>query len=210
MSIRTDRFIATPAAPMSVAPITLAGNFVRLEPLSLDHLDQLCAVGLDDELWRFTVSFVRTREDMQAYLAAALKEQAEDTALPFATCDIASGQVVGSTRFGNIDKHNRRLEIGWTWVARPWQRTAINTEAKYLMLSHAFETLGCLRIEFKTDMLNERSRQAILRLGAHEEGIFRNHMITSSGRIRNSVYYSIIDTEWPAVKRNLQEKLARR
>lgn len=210
MSIRTDRFIATPAAPMSVAPITLAGNFVRLEPLSLDHLDQLCAVGLDDELWRFTVSFVRTREDMQAYLAAALKEQAEDTALPFATCDIASGQVVGSTRFGNIDKQNRRLEIGWTWVARPWQRTAINTEAKYLMLSHAFETLGCLRIEFKTDMLNERSRQAILRLGAHEEGIFRNHMITSSGRIRNSVYYSIIDTEWPAVKRNLQEKLARR
>lgn len=210
MSIRTDRFIATPAAPMSVAPITLAGNFVRLEPLSLDHLDQLCAVGLDDELWRFTVSFVRTREDMQAYLAAALKEQAEDTALPFATCDIASGQVVGSTRFGNIDKHNRRLEIGWTWVARPWQRTAINTEAKYLMLSHAFETLGSLRVEFKTDMLNERSRQAILRLGAHEEGIFRNHMITSSGRIRNSVYYSIIDTEWPAVKRNLQEKLARR
>lgn len=210
MSIRTDRFIATPAAPMSVAPITLAGNFVRLEPLSLDHLDQLCAVGLDDELWRFTVSFVRTREDMQAYLAAALKEQAEDTALPFATCDIASGQAVGSTRFGNIDKHNRRLEIGWTWVARPWQRTAINTEAKYLMLSHAFETLGSLRVEFKTDMLNERSRQAILRLGAHEEGIFRNHMITSSGRIRNSVYYSIIDTEWPAVKRNLQEKLARR
>lgn len=210
MSIRTDRFIATPAAPMSVAPITLAGNFVRLEPLSLDHLDQLCAIGLDDELWRFTVSFVRTREDMQAYLAAALKEQAEGTALPFATCDVASGQVVGSTRFGNIDKHNRRLEIGWTWVARPWQRTAINTEAKYLMLSHAFETLGCLRIEFKTDMLNERSRQAILRLGAHEEGIFRNHMITSSGRIRNSVYYSIIDTEWPEVKRNLQEKLARR
>lgn len=208
MSIRTDRFVAPPP-PMPVAPVTLTGKFVRLAPLALAHLDQLCAVGLEDELWRFTVSFVRTREDMQAYLAAALKEQAEGTALPFATWDIASGHVVGSTRFGNIDKHNRRLEIGWTWVARPWQRTAINTEAKYLMLSHAFETLGCLRIEFKTDMLNERSRQAILRLGAHEEGIFRNHMITSSGRIRNSVYYSIIDTEWPEVKRNLQEKLAR-
>lgn len=209
MSIRTDRFIAMPASPMSVAPVTLAGKFVRLVPLSLDHLDPLCQVGLDDELWRLTASFVRTREDVHAYIAAALQSQSEGIALPFATCESASGRVVGSTRFANIDRHNRRLEIGWTWVAQAWQRTAVNTEAKYLMLRHAFETLGCLRVEFKTDLLNERSQHAILRLGAHKEGVFRNHMVNGNGRIRHSVYFSIIDTDWPEVKRTLQEKLAR-
>jgi RimJ/RimL family protein N-acetyltransferase len=120
------------------------------------------------------------------------------------------GLVVGSTRFGNIDLANRRLEIGWSWIAPPWQRSAINTEAKYLMLRHAFERLGCMRVEFKTDVLNIRSRQALLRIGAKEEGILRQHMITSSGRLRDTVYYSILDHEWPAIKGELERKLGSR
>ena len=115
--------------------------------------------------------------------------------------------MIGSTRYANIDRTHRRLEIGWTWVARIWQRTAINTETKYLLLKHAFETLGCIRVEFKTDSLNEQSRNALLRIGVKEEGIFRNHMITHSGRVRHSVYFSIIDSEWSDIKKRLEEKL---
>ncbi|MDZ7265887.1 MAG: GNAT family N-acetyltransferase [candidate division KSB1 bacterium] len=210
MSLRTDRYITQTLSPMTLRPVTLPGRHVCLVPLSLTHLEDLCSAGLDEKLWRFTVSPVRNRDDLQAYITTALREQAAGSALPFATCLAATGRAIGSTRFGNFDPANRRVEIGWTWIAQPWQRTAINTEAKYLMLRHAFETLGCLRVEFKTDLLNERSRRAILRLGAQEEGILRNHMITSAGRVRHSVYYSIIDSEWPAVKRNLEEKLARR
>jgi RimJ/RimL family protein N-acetyltransferase len=117
------------------------------------------------------------------------------------------GRVIGSTRYANIDRAHRRVEIGWTWVARAWQRTAVNTEAKYLLLRHAFETLGCIRVELKTDSLNAQSRAAILRIGAREEGIFRNHMITASGRIRHTVYFSITDAEWPEVKSRLEAKL---
>ena len=128
-------------------------------------------------------------------------------ALPFATVDRASGRAIGSTRYGNIERVHHRLEIGWTWVARQWQRSAINTEAKYLLLRHAFETLKCIRVELKTDSLNERSRAAILRIGAREEGTFRNHMITASGRIRHTVYFSILDSEWPDIKTRLESKL---
>ncbi|HSB79179.1 MAG TPA: GNAT family protein, partial [Candidatus Methylomirabilis sp.] len=145
----------------------------------------------------------------QTYIEVALKAQAAGTVLPFATIEKVSGKVVGSSRYANVDSTNRRLEIGWTWVAPPWQRSVVNTEAKYLMLRHAFEALGCIRVEFKTDSLNERSRQALLRIGAKEEGIFRNHMITPSGRIRHSVYFSIIDSEWPEVKGRLEAKIAR-
>jgi RimJ/RimL family protein N-acetyltransferase len=127
--------------------------------------------------------------------------------LPFAIVEKATGRAIGSTRYGNIDRTHHRVEIGWTWVAREWQRTAMNTEAKYLLLRHAFETLGCMRVELKTDSLNERSRAAILRIGAREEGTFRNHMITASGRIRHTVYFSIIDSEWPAVKVHLEARL---
>lgn len=194
---------------MNLRPLTLEGNFVRLEPLTLNHLASLCEVGLDPELWRIAVSFINTQEDMKTYIETALRWQAEGTALPFATVERSSNKVVGSTRFGNIDKANRRVEIGWTWIARPWQRTVINTEAKYLMLKHAFETLGCIRVELKTDVLNAKSRAAMLRIGAKEEGVFRNHIITQSGRIRDSVYFSIIDKEWPQVKALLEEKLAR-
>ena len=192
---------------MIVQPVTLEGKCIRLEPLSLAHHAALCHVGLDQDVWRWITAPVRTPEEMRAYIETALAEQAAGTALPFATIERASGRAIGSTRYGNIDRSNRRVEIGWTWIARPWQRTAVNTEAKYLMLRHAFETLGCIRVELKTDSLNERSRKAILRIGAQEEGTFRNHMITASGRIRHTVYYSIIDSEWPAVKANLEEKL---
>jgi N-acetyltransferase len=193
---------------MAVEPVTLEGSHVRLEPLSLAHHAGLAEVGLDEELWRWIPAPVRTPDEMRAYIETALKEQAAGTALPFATVERRTGSAVGSTRYGNIHRLNRRVEIGWTWIARPWQRTTVNTEAKYLMLRHAFETLGCIRVELKTDSLNERSRNAILRIGAKEEGTFRNHMITSTGRIRHTVYYSIIDSEWPAVKARLEEKLS--
>lgn len=201
------RYIANRAA-MAIAPVTLEGRHVRMEPLAREHVEGLCAIGLEEELWRWTTVRLQTPEHMRAYIEAALREQVEGKSLPFATTEKSTGRIVGSTRFGNIDTANRRVEIGWTWVGIPWQRTAVNTEAKLLMLEHAFETWRCLRVEFKTDALNTRSRAAILRLGAKEEGTFRNHMITETGRVRHSVYYSIIDTEWPEVKTRLQQKLA--
>lgn len=194
---------------MDPKPITLEGAHVRLEPLSQDHLDQLCEVGLDQTIWRWGLMQIETREHMNNYISAALKSQDEGTALPFVTIEKSSGRVIGSTRYGNIDKENRRLEIGWTWITPRWQRTSINTEAKYLMLHHAFEDLVCIRVEFKTDSLNDQSRTALERIGAQEEGILRNHMIAYGGRWRHSVFFSIIDSEWPAVKANLEAKLAR-
>ena len=191
-----------------MTPVTLEGRQVRLEPLAKGQLEGLAAVGLHEELWRWIPAAVRTREEMAAYIETALDEQARGVSLPFAILEKATGRAIGSTRYGHIDCTHRRVEIGWTWVAREWQRTAINTEAKYLLLRHAFETLGCMRVELKTDSLNERSRAAILRIGAKEEGVFRNHMITASGRIRHTVYFSIIDSEWPAVKARLEAILS--
>ena len=193
---------------MNIAPVTLRGDHIRLEPMTLDHLDALCEVGLDERLWQWTTVRMSSREDLQRYVNTALEWQRAGTALPFVTVLEAEQRVVGSTRFANIDVPNRRAEIGWTWVATPWQRTVVNTEAKYLMLRHAFETLGCIRVEFKTDRLNETSRKAIARLGATEEGTFRNHMVVDTGRIRDSVYFSIIDREWPDVKRRLETRMA--
>ncbi|HET7306924.1 MAG TPA: GNAT family protein [Gammaproteobacteria bacterium] len=192
----------------AIPPVVLEGDYVRLEPLSLHHLEALCEVGLDDTLWQWIPKPILSQSDMRAYIDAALAGQQAGRMLPFATVERASGRVVGSTRFGAIDLANRRLEIGWTWIARPWQRTAVNTEAKLLMLRHAFKMLGCHRVEFKTDSLNEPSRNAILRLGAKQEGIFRKHIVTASGRLRDSVYFSIIDDEWPAVEAGLRKKLA--
>ena len=190
-----------------VAPVTLEGPRLRLEPLTMAHHAALCAAGLDDELWRWVPAPVRTPEEMAAYIAFALREQAGGRALPFAVVEKSSQRVIGSTRYGAIEPTHRRVEIGWTWLGRPWQRTAANTEAKYLLLQHAFERLGCIRVELKTDSLNERSRAAIQRIGAREEGILRNHMITASGRIRHTAYYSIVDSEWPEVKASLEQKL---
>jgi N-acetyltransferase len=192
---------------MKLEPVTLEGRSVRLEPLTASHHTALCEVGLDPELWRLIPYRVSTVDEMRDYIGSALKEQAAGTAIPFATVERASGRVIGSTRYMNIDAANRRVEIGATWISKPWQRTAINTEAKYLMLRHAFETLGCIRVELKTDALNQRSRQAIVRIGAREEGTLRQHMVTSSGRLRDTVYFSILDSEWPAVKGDLQAKL---
>ena len=195
--------------PIDPRPVTLEGRHVRLEPLSLAHHDRLCAVGPDAELWRWGLSTLATPADMRAYIETALTWQAQGTAVPFAIIARATGQVVGSTRYANIERADRRLEIGWTWLARAAQRTPANTEAKYLLLRHAFEVLGCIRVEFKTDVLNERSRAALLRIGAKQEGILRSHMIAASGRIRDSVYFSIIAGEWPTVKGGLEQKLAR-
>lgn len=190
-------------------PLTLEGRVVRLEPLSVDHLDGLCEAGLDEEIWRWTLSLVRSREEMEDYVRSALRLRGEGLAYPFATVERASGRVVGSTRFGSMEPEHRRVEIGWTWIGRPWQRTAINTEAKYLMLRQAFEGMGCLRVEFKTDARNARSRAALARIGATEEGTLRGHMITASGRVRDTVYFGILASEWPRVRGDLEAKLLR-
>ena len=192
-----------------IVPCTLEGIHVQLRPLSLEHVEGLCAVGLDPELWRWIPNQVRDRDDMRRYVETALDEQRRGVSLPFATTLKQGGQVIGSTRYGNVSLDNHRVEIGWTWIGRAWQRSAVNTEAKYLMLRHAFETLGCKRVELKTDVLNERSRNAILRIGAKQEGILRRHILTDTGRMRDTVYFSILDDEWPAVKQRLEARLAR-
>jgi RimJ/RimL family protein N-acetyltransferase len=193
---------------MLVHPVTLEGEHIRLEPLSCEHQGDLCLVGLDPELWRWTTTAVGTALEMREYINTALRWQAEGTALPFAVVSRAAGRAIGSTRFANIDRAHRRLEVGWTWYGREWQRTAVNTECKYLLLRHAFESLGAIRVELKTDALNQRSRAAILRMGAKEEGTLRNHMIAWNGRVRDTVYYSVIDSEWPGIKRFLEAKLS--
>lgn len=192
---------------MRIEPIRLEGEHVVLEPLSRAHLGPLAAV-LDPKLLQWFPKPVASDTDMAEFIEEALHAQDAGTAVPFATIDRTRGKVVGSTRFANIDRANRKLEIGWTWIARPWQRSAINTEAKLVMLTHAFETLGAIRVEFKTDSLNRQSRAALTRLGAVEEGTFRNHMITASGRVRHSVWFSVLDSEWIKVKRRLEERLA--
>lgn len=198
------------SSEMVVQPVTLSGEHVQLAPMLPVHRAALAEVGLDAELWRWIPDPVRTPEEMSAYVDVALADLARGVSLPFTITERASGKVIGSTRYANIERVHHRVEIGWTWVATPWQRTAVNTECKYLLLRHAFETLGCIRVELKTDSLNEKSRNAILRMGAREEGVFRNHMITASGRIRHSVYFSVVDSEWPGVKAALEVKLEQR
>ncbi len=192
---------------MNVTEVTLEGTRFRLEPMRASHHGVLCAIGLDGDLWRLSPKPLRTAEDVTEYIAFALREREAGRALPFVVTERASGEVIGSTRFGAIEPAHRRVEIGWTWYAPRWQRTRANTEAKYLLLRHAFETLGCIRVELKTDALNERSRAAIRRIGAREEGTLRHHMVTASGRLRDTVYYSILEGEWPAVKAALEARL---
>jgi RimJ/RimL family protein N-acetyltransferase len=192
---------------MNIAPVTLEGKHVRLEPLSVLHIPALYAVGQFRELWEWTTTAVHSEADMEQYVRNALNEQAAGTVLPFSIFERTDGKIVGSTRFGNIDHSNRKVEIGWTWITPAWQRTAVNSESKLLMLTHAFETWGCIRVEFKTDENNRKSRDAITRIGATEEGILRNHMITQGERFRNSVYFSIIESEWPQVKNGLMRRV---
>lgn len=195
--------------PTEWPPVTLEGEHVRLEPLTMAHHAALWEIARDHELWRWTATDVRTPDDLARYMETALGEQAAGRSLPFATIAKAKGRPVGSTRFGNIEPLNRRAEIGWTWLGAPWQRTAVNTEAKLLMLTHAFETWHCLRVELKTDALNQASRAAIARLGAMEEGTMRRHIVTQTGRVRDTVYYSILDEEWPSIKARLEARLRR-
>jgi RimJ/RimL family protein N-acetyltransferase len=192
-----------------VEPVTLEGRHVRLEPLAERHLEDLAAVAADAVLWTWTTDSAASARGFRSYADRAFEMQKAGTALPFATISRSAGRPVGSTRFANFDAGNRRVEIGWTWLAREWQRTAVNTEAKYLMLSHAFEDLGCIRVELKTDARNAQSRAAIRRIGGVEEGTLRRHAITESGRLRDTVYYSILDDEWSAVKARLEERLSR-
>jgi RimJ/RimL family protein N-acetyltransferase len=192
---------------MQVKPVTLFGRAVRLEPLTIDHVEGLSRVGLDPELWRWIPNTVKTADDMRAYVITALAEFDHGISLPFAIIDQASNRPIGSTRYSNIFPAHRRLEIGWTWITPSHQRTIVNTEAKYLLLIHAFETLGAIRVEFKTDALNQKSRKALARIGAIEEGTLRKHTIMDTGRVRDTVYFSILDTEWPAVKKELCKKL---
>ena len=188
----------------------LQGNSVRLEPLTRDHHEALCTVGLQEEIWRWMPLQVHSSTDMRQYIEVALSAQEKGVEAPFVTVDAVSGKLIGSTRFMNIEMKHRRLEIGSTWIAPAWQRTATNTEAKYLMLQHAFGPLHCHRVEFKTDFLNQKSRNALLRIGAKEEGVFRKHMVTASGRIRDTIWFSIIDSDWPQVKSDLERKLSAR
>jgi RimJ/RimL family protein N-acetyltransferase len=188
-------------------PVVLEGRHVRLEPLTHDHFDDLVEVALDPEIWRWTTERARTPDELRAWIDRALAARETGTAMPFATVALPQGKAIGGTRFATFSAADRRVEIGWTWIARAWQRTAVNTEAKYLMLQHAFETLGCMRVELRTDVSNERSRAAILRIGAKEEGILRKHSLTASGRVRDTIYYSILDDEWPSVKAGLEARL---
>lgn len=192
---------------MEIDPIILEGEFARLEPLNLKHLPSLCEVGLDESLWLWTANVVNNADDMRRYVETALDEFNRKVSLPFVIVEKKSNKIVGSTRFGNIDVKNRRVEIGWTWINPAWQRSFVNTNVKLLMLAHAFEIWNCIRVELKTDVLNEKSRNAIQRLGAREEGVLRRHTITDAGRVRDTVYYSILDFEWAIVKTNLNRKL---
>ena len=189
-------------------PVTLSSPDVRLEPLTLAHVPALARFGLDPGLWSWIPNPLSSLEDMHAYVATALDEQARGVSLPFAIIDATSGEAIGSTRYANIDVRNRRLEIGWTWLARSHQRTRANTAAKLLLLGHAFDVLGENRVELKTDALNQQSRNAIGRIGRVQEGILRQHVACESGRMRDTVYFSILASEWPAVCRRLDERLA--
>ena len=192
-----------------ISPFTLEGEHVRLEPLRAEHAPLLWEIAKNDlaNLFQWIPYRLETFADFEQFNAQVLDEQRRGLTVPFATFGLDSDQIVGTTRYMNMDLLNRKVEIGSTWIGVPWQRTIINTEAKYLMLRHAFEAWGCVRVELKTDAMNQRSRTAILRLGAKEEGTLRKHMLTWNGRQRDSVYFSILDTEWPAVKAGLESKL---
>lgn len=195
--------------PLEVEPVILAGATVTLAPMTIADAGPLAEIGLDPELWRWIPMPVTSHDDMRAYVANALDEAARGVALPFTIRSATTRAVIGTTRYANIRTEDRGLEIGWTWLAREWQRKAANTEAKYLLLSHAFERLGAVRVELKTDALNAQSRRAIERLGAIREGVFRKHRyVPHQNRLRDTVYYSIIDEDWPRVKAGLLARLA--
>jgi len=193
---------------LHIAPVTLSTDRLTLQPLSLGHIPALAQAAHDGELWDKKTTTVPRAEGFEDYVRTALKLQDAGLALPFATMVREGDRIVGSTRFMNIDAVNHRVEIGTTWIARSWQRTFVNTHAKFLMLRHAFEDLGCNAVEIRTHSLNDQSRAAIERLGAKLDGILRRHMIMPDGHIRDTAVYSILREEWPAVKAGLEARLA--
>jgi N-acetyltransferase len=191
-----------------IAPVILTGEFVRLEPLSEDHVLDLLDAGSDSNIWEYMMyGNLSSEPAMRAWVRMLLDLQEQGTDLPFAVILVSNGRAVGATRYLEIRPDHRGLEIGGTWYGTAYQRTAVNTESKYLLLRHAFEQLRCVRVQFKTDLRNLRSQKAIERLGAVKEGVLRQHMITPSGYVRDSVYYSILDREWPIIKKRLEAKL---
>jgi RimJ/RimL family protein N-acetyltransferase len=196
-------------APRFVEPVTLTGRHATLEPLAREHAEAIAAAAADGELWRLWYTGVPSPEKTSAWVEAALAMRENLGALPFVVRDNASGDVVGSTRYFNVEAAHRRLEIGHTWYAKRAQRTAVNTECKLLLLTHAFETLQCIAVEFRTSFFNFASRRAIERLGAKQDGILRNHQILPDGTLRDTVVFSVIATEWPAVRRHLRFLLER-
>lgn len=193
---------------MNCDQIILTGRIVELRPLELDHAPRFAQIGSREEVWRYMTARLDTEDAMRSFIETALEWQRQNTCVPFATVEKSSGAVVGSTRFANIVWEHKRAEIGWTWIAPEWQRTAVNTEAKYLMLRHAFETWNLNRVELKTNGKNEKSRRAIARIGGIEEGTLRSHMLNPDGTTRDTVYFSILREEWPEVKRRLEHRLS--
>ena len=195
---------------MEVKPIILQGKHVRLEPMTEAHAPALAEIGIGQPFWDFMVyGKINTLDDMRNWVLDVLSREKKGTDLAFVVIHLASGRVAGATRYLNIMPNDRGLEIGGTWYGPEFQRTPVNTESKYLLLQHAFETLGCIRVQLKTDSRNERSQKAIERIGAVKEGVLRNHMILPDGHYRHSVYYSVLDTEWPDVKKRLEEMMNR-
>ena len=193
-----------------IEPVTLVGKHVRLEPMTEAHIPGLTVIGVGQSFWDFMLyGNMETEADMQNWVRDIIARGEKGTDLPFVAIHLASGQVAGATRYLNIMLKDRGLEIGGTWYGPEFQRSPVNTECKYLLLTHAFETLGCIRVQLKTDLRNERSQKAIERIGARKEGVLRNHMILPDGRFRHSVFYSILDTEWGDVKKNLEAMMAR-
>jgi N-acetyltransferase len=192
---------------LTIEPITLVGKYIILRPPSIEDIDGLSNAARDGEIWNNSFTQFPNATEMSTYIQEMLDLSSKGIILPFVTVDKASNTIVGTTRYLNIDYENHRLEIGHTWIAKPWRKTYVNTEAKFLMLQYAFEKLGCIAVEIRTDVLNTVSRQAIQRLGAKQDGILRYHKIMRDGRIRDTVCYSIIKPEWKQVKENLMKKL---
>lgn len=197
------------SASRFVAPVTLRGGHATLEPLAREHEDALRAAASDGELWRLWYTSVPAPDRVAAYVDTALAMRERDGAMPFVVRDNATGAIVGCTRYFNVAAEHRRLEIGYTWYAKRVQRTALNTECKLMLLTHAFESLRCIAVEFRTSWFNQASRRAIERLGAKQDGVLRNHQITPDGSYRDTVVFSMLEGEWPAVKRHLGFLLAR-
>ena len=195
---------------MEVRPVVLTGKHVRLEPMTEAHAAGLAEIGLDDEIWQnMPYGAMREKADILKWVEGVLSHSAEGSDVPFVVVHLTSGHLAGATRYMDIRPAHRGLEIGGTWYGKEYRRTAVNTEAKFLLLKHAFEVLDCIRVQLKTDSRNERSQRAIERIGAKREGMLRNHMILPDGVIRHSIYYSILNSEWPAAKSHLEALLAR-